>query len=315
MRIGPYEILGELGRGGMGVVYRAFDPQLQRQVAIKVLAAAAGASSHQRQRFDAEALALARFRHPGVVQLHSAGEERGCPYLVMDYVVGESLEERLERGTLPPADAVTLLIALGHSLTAAHGAGILHRDLKPANVLIRQEDGRPVLIDFGLAKDLAEGALGPTRTGAIVGTPGYWSPEQARGDRTQVGPWTDVYGLGALLYATLTGGPPFRGGHLAEVVIATLNQRAEPPSRSAPEVDSALDRICLRCLAKNPSERYAGPTELVEALEGWQAGARSTGRARGYVLLGVALILVVLGLGVGLAGAFLDPRAEPTPPP
>lgn len=291
-------------------MYRGFDPRLQREVAIKVLTAAAGADPTKRQRFAAEAEALARFRHPGVVNLHAAGEERGHPYLVMDFVEGESLQERIEREPLSPAAAVELLISLSRSLAAAHAAGILHRDLKPDNVLLRQEDGSPVLIDFGLAKDLSEGAAGPTRSGAIMGTPGFWSPEQARGERSKVGPWTDVHGLGAILYAALTSTPPFEGGSLIEVVIATANRAPDPPSRIVPGVDSALERICLRCLAKKPEDRYPGPAELADALEAWQAGSgRGLGARLRPLAITAALVLLGGGLAFGLQSAF-----HPTPP-
>ena len=303
----------------MGVVYRGFDPRLQREVAIKVLAKAAGADPSQRQRFRAEAEALARFRHPGVVNLHAAGEEAGSPYLVMDYVTGASLQDRIQQAPLEPEAAVSLLIPLCEALAAAHAVGILHRDLKPENVLLREEDGSPVLIDFGLAKDISEGALGPTRSGAILGTPGFWSPEQARGERGSVGPGTDVYGLGAILYAVLTGEAPFRGGSLAEVVIATANRPAPLPSASAPGVDAALDRICLRCLAKDPGERFEGPAALAEALVAWQEGAgRGVAPRLRLLALGLALLasvgLVGSGLRVALAPATLSSAAPSASP-
>jgi serine/threonine protein kinase len=301
----------------MGVVYRGFDPSLQREVAIKVLANAAGADSAKRQRFRSEVEALARFRHPGVVNLHAAGEERGCPYLVMDYVEGEGLDQRLERAPLAPAEAVEVLIPLCRALAACHAAGILHRDLKPDNVLLRRETGAPVLIDFGLAKDISDGALGPTRSGTILGTPGFWSPEQARGERALVGPQTDVYGLGAILYATLTGTAPFTGGSLAEVVIATANRAPKPPSSVVEGVDSELNRICLRCLAKDPGERYAGPAELGRALEDWSAGLEGGASSRLRSLaLGVPLLaslgLVVYGLGFALGPTSLKPDESPS---
>jgi len=300
----------------MGVVYRGFDPGLQREVAIKVLANAAEADPSKRQRFRSEAEALARFRHRGVVNLHAAGEQQGCPYLVMDYVTGESLQEQIERDPLAPEAAVSLLIPLCEALAAAHAAGILHRDLKPENVLLREEDGSPVLIDFGLAKDMSEGAMGPTRSGAILGTPGFWSPEQARGERGKVGPRTDVYGLGAILYAVLTGEAPFRGGSLAEVVIATANRPADPPSASAPGVDAALDRICLRCLAKDPDERFEGPGALAEALLGWQG--RSAAPRLAPLALGAALIaslgLVAYGLQVASGPSLSSPGETPATP-
>ena len=294
----------------MGVVYRGFDPRLRREVAIKVLANAAGADPSKRQRFRAEAEALARFRHPGVVNLHAAGEERGCPYLVMDFVPGEGLDERIERAPLTSAEAVELLIPLCEALSAAHAVGILHRDLKPDNVLLRQDSGAPVLIDFGLAKDISEDALGPTRSGVILGTPGFWSPEQARGERQSVGPRTDVYGLGAILYAALTGGPPFTGGSLAEVVIATASRAPEPPSSVVAGVDPELNRICLRCLAKDPEDRYAGPGELGRALEGWSLGTKGGSRLLRPLLLGGALVASLGLVGFGLSFAL----GRPSPP-
>ena len=217
VRIGAYEVVHELARGGMGVVYLARDLALGRQVALKLLGRA---TPESRARFAREVEALGRLQHPAIVSVHAAGEDEGRPYLVLDYVRGQSLDQRLERaGPLTINEALDLMEPLTSAVEAAHAAGILHRDLKPANVLL-DEAGRPRLTDFGLARLRAE-ASQLSQTGQVSGTPGYWAPEQARGDQQQVGPATDVYGLGATLYACVSGAPPIRGGSLAEAMIAT----------------------------------------------------------------------------------------------
>ncbi len=316
-RIGPYEVEGELARGGMGVVFRARHPTLGRPVAIKVLSTP-HPTAEQRERFEREARALARIRHPNVVAVHDAGQERGRPWLVMDLVEGETLEARLERdGPLAPRDAARLAARLARALEAAHLGQVLHRDVKPENILLDQ-GGEPRLTDFGLAKDLqSTDAL--SRSGAMMGTPGYWPPEQARGDHRGVGPWSDVYGLGATLSAALTGQPPFQGDTLIDILQATLNQAAEPPSKRRPEggptlaahLEARLDAIVLRCLAKEPGKRYVTAAALAADLEGWLAAAdaRADGGprpdaaspARGAVLPTAALVVVSAAL-LGAAG-------------
>jgi len=232
--IGPYAIEGELARGGVGVVYRARDPGLGRDVAVKLLHAGRGAAPNLRRRFQREAEALARLSHPHVVAVHAAGEAAGCPYLVMDLVPGASLQDRLDReGPLPVREAVGLAAKIARALEAVHAAGLLHRDVKPANVLLRAGDRAPLLTDFGLAKDLDSSQTRLSKTGRFLGTPGFWPPEQARGRLSETGPAADVYALGATLYALLTGArAPVRGRGLHGERPGRLRGRPRAPLRA-----------------------------------------------------------------------------------
>jgi formylglycine-generating enzyme required for sulfatase activity len=290
VQIGGYQVEGTLGEGGMGAVYAARDPRLGRRVAIKVLTAQAGGSDEQRRRFQREAQALARLRHPGIVVVHEVGTERGAPYLVMDLVEGRSLAERLDaEGPLPSAEAARITAALADALAHAHDQGILHRDLKPANVLLAP-DGRVLLTDFGLAKELDGGASRLSKTGSFLGTPGFSPPEQVAGNLDAIGPAADVYALGATLYAMLTGVPPHQGESLVEVVGATLKGTPERPSKLRAGVDPALEAVCLRCLEKDPARRPASPRAV--ALDLVALPAKS---ARGPGLL--LAVAGALGLG------------------
>src|SRR6516165_3516522 len=209
-----YEILGELGRGGMGVVYKARQTGLGRVVALKMILAGAHAGAEQRLRFRGEAEAAARLQHPNIVQVYEVGEQDGCPYFSLEYVDGRSLNEALAEGVPPPLQAAALVEQLASAADYAHRRGVVHRDLKPANVLLTQ-DGTPKISDFGLAKRLDE-EQGRTRTGDVLGTPSYMAPEQAAGKGKEIGPAADVYSLGAMLYECLTGRPPFRGATALE---------------------------------------------------------------------------------------------------
>ncbi|MCA8924556.1 MAG: serine/threonine protein kinase [Planctomycetes bacterium] len=232
----------ELARGGMGVVLVARHPELDREVALKLLLSEA-ASPQAVARFEAEAQALGRLAHPGIVAVHAYGHEGQHPYLVMELVEGEALDEVLKRdGPLEARRAAELLAQLSDALEAAHQAGVLHRDLKPANVLLDRA-GQPRVTDFGIAKDVERETL--TQTGQVLGTPAYMAPEQAAGERARFGPATDVYGLGATLYALLAGHPPFRGASAMNLLVAVMHKPYEP---LPPEVDPALSAICARCL-------------------------------------------------------------------
>jgi serine/threonine protein kinase len=272
------EILGELGRGGMGVVYKAWQKKLGRPVALKMLRSAA-AEGDRVARFHAEARALARLQHPNIVQVYDVGQVEGRPYFVLEYVPGGSLDRQTCRRPQDPHEAARLVAVLARAVDAAHRAGIVHRDLKPANVLLapsRPGDvghtawGLPKLSDFGLARP-ADGRPGLTADGVVLGTAGYMAPEQAEGVSSRIGPPADVYGLGAILYELLTGRPPFGADSLSATLTQVLTREPEPPRRLRPEVPMELEAACLRCLAKRPQDRYASASALAQALEDWLA--------------------------------------------
>jgi serine/threonine-protein kinase len=310
-----YEILGELGRGGMGVVYQARQTKLNRVVALKMILAGAHAGEGDRRRFLAEAEAVARLQHPNVVQIHEVTEHNGLPCFSLEFCPGGSLAARLAGTPLPPAEAARLVEGLARAVQAAHEAGIVHRDLKPANVLLTA-DGTPKITDFGLAKQLDQ--AGRTGSGAVVGTPSYMAPEQAAGKGKEVGPAADVWALGAILYECLTGRPPFRAATLAETLLQVLSEEPVPPGRLLPKLPRDLETICLKCLQKEQRKRYATADALAEDLRRFQAGepirARPVGRLeRGWkwarrnpavaglaAAVGAALLLVVVALSAGL---------------
>ena len=268
--IGPYTITAEVARGGMGVIYRATDPGANREVAIKVLLTNTSAGSVAKKRFAREARALAKLRHKNVVAVHSVGEHEGNPYIVMDFVAGESLGERLEReGSLPPDEAAAIVRTLATALHYGHEHGVVHRDVKPSNVLLAGD--QVLLTDYGLAKDV-DSQTRLTETGHFLGTPGFLAPEQARGDTLAVGPTTDVYGLGATLYALLTGEPPFTGDSLLEVMVAMERGDVAPVSTHRPEVAAPLEAICLMCLEPDPVNRYPTAAALEDDLSRYLAG-------------------------------------------
>jgi serine/threonine protein kinase/Tfp pilus assembly protein PilF len=303
VQIGPYTVESELARGGMGVVYRARSPQGQA-VAVKLLLQLGGDRDlERRERFRREVEALARLRHPGVVPVLDAGEERGCPYLVLELVQGESLDAVLARaGRLPVERAAELIHEVALALHYAHACGLLHRDLKPANLLLEHDSGRVRLTDFGLVKDLDQASLASlSKSGQMLGTPGYWSPEQAGGKRALIDARSDVYGLGATLYALLTGTPPFHGESLIEVVSA-MQEPAQPPSSRRAEIDAELDAIVLRCLAQEPADRYASADALARALGAWLRPPPPTPpTSKAPILLAIALSLT----GLGAAGVLV----------
>jgi serine/threonine protein kinase len=249
-----YEVLGEVGRGGMGVVYEARHLGLKRAVALKVIRAGEYAHPQELARFRAEAEAVARLQHPNIVQVYEIGGHHGLPFFSLEFCAGGSLARRLDGRPLPPGRAAELVEALARAVAAAHRAAVIHRDLKPANVLFTA-DGTPKVTDFGLAKRLDETRL--TATGAVMGTPSYMAPEQARGDVTAVGPAADVYALGAILYECLTGRPPFTGDTAHAIISQVIGREPDPPSRRGPKVPRDLDVVCLKCLEKEPARRYA----------------------------------------------------------
>ncbi|HEV3258733.1 MAG TPA: serine/threonine-protein kinase, partial [Gemmataceae bacterium] len=287
---GGYEILEELGRGGMGVVYKARQVALNRLVALKTILAAEHAGPEQRARFRTEAEAVARLRHPNIVQIHEVGEQGGRPFLSLEFIEGGSLAARLDGTPWPAAEAAQLIEALARAIHAAHQQGIVHRDLKPANILLSlvpgllsfaEEHGQgttdegqraiPKITDFGLAKllDGEPGVSTPgglTVSGAVLGTPSYMAPEQAEGKSGKVGPLADQYALGAILYELLTGRPPFRGATLLETLAQVCGQEPVPPHLLQPRVPRDLETVCLKCLQKEPHKRYPSAHDLADDL-------------------------------------------------
>jgi WD40 repeat protein/tetratricopeptide (TPR) repeat protein len=275
-----YEVLSELGRGGMGVVYKARHLALKRVVALKVIRAGSHAGPEEVARFKVEAESAARLQHPHIVQIHEVGEVEGQPFCALEFVGGGSLAAKLAGTPQPPRQAAQWLLTLAQAMQAAHQAGVVHRDLKPANVLLT-EDGRPKVTDFGLAKRLDDPS-GQTQTGAILGTPSYMSPEQAAGEARAIGPATDVYALGAILYEMLTGRPPFKAATVPETLLQVRTEEPIPPSRFQPRTPRDLETICLKCLQKEPARRYATAEALAEDLQRFLRGeairARPVGR-------------------------------------
>ena len=268
--IAGYEILGELGRGGMGVVYRARQVRLNRPCVLKMILAGAHAGAEAAARFLAEAEAVARLQHPNIVQIHHIGEADGLPFFELEYVDGGSLDRRLDGTPWPARRAAELIEPLARGVAEAHRQGIVHRDLKPGNVLLAA-DGTPKITDFGLAKSLAADS-GLTRTDSIMGSPGYMAPEQAEGKTKQVGPLADVYALGAILYELLTGGPPFRGTTALETLEQVKNAEPVPPSRLVPGLPRDVETIALKCLQKEPEKRYDSAAALAEDLRRFLGG-------------------------------------------
>jgi tetratricopeptide (TPR) repeat protein/tRNA A-37 threonylcarbamoyl transferase component Bud32 len=272
-----YEVLCELGRGGMGIVYKARHLGLKRLVALKMLRVEAVPGTTQMARFRSEAEAMARLEHPNIVRVYEVGEHEGRPYFAMELVAGESLEQHLDGTPWPPQRSARLIETLARAVQAAHARQLVHRDLKPANVLLpfpeAGEDPRgvPKITDFGLAKRLDE-VDRETRSGDILGTPCYMAPEQAYGRNDSVGPHTDVWALGAILYELLTGRPPFRGETVWDTLQQVGSQEPVTPRRLQPKVPRDLEIICLKCLQKNPVWRYSSATALADDLTRYLAG-------------------------------------------
>jgi Protein kinase domain/Protein of unknown function (DUF1559) len=296
-----YEVLEELGRGGMGVVYKARQAVPRRVVAVKMLLAGEVAGADRLARFRAEIAAAARLQHPNIVAIHEVGTHNGRPFFSMEYVAGGTLAERLAAGLLPPDAAAALVEPLARAVQHAHERGVVHRDLKPANILLtspassllnpRSQDPRGTgdgglatlkIADFGLAKHLDDVTTlteGPrTQAGAVLGTPAYMAPEQAAGRVEEIGPAVDVYALGAILYECLTGRPPFKGATPYETLVQVTRDDPTPPRRLGPGVPRDLEVICLKCLAKEPGRRYASAGDLADELRRFRSGEPITAR-------------------------------------
>jgi serine/threonine protein kinase len=352
-----YEVLGELGRGGMGVVYKAREIELNRLVALKVIRGEALADSSELARFRVEATAAARLQHPNIVRIYQVGASSGWPYLALEYVDGGNLAQWVGGTPQSPHRAAQLAEVLARAIQHAHERGILHRDLKPANILMQTTEhtenaGKtlqgpflnsitslgswvPKITDFGLAKFLDTGSClhapeGQTKTGAVLGTPGYMAPELAEGRVHEAGPAADIYALGAILYEMLTGRPPFLGESPLETLLQVRSLDPVPPRRLQPKVPRDLQTICLKCLEKEPRRRYASAGALADDLHrfladepikarppGWLARFRLWSRrperihdaGAFMVFLGVGCSLWCLsGIGFITAGAMRPPE-------
>jgi tetratricopeptide (TPR) repeat protein len=279
-RLHDYVLLEEIGRGGMGVVFKARQLSLKRLVALKVILWGENAGEQHLARFRSEAEAVAHLQHPNIVQIHEIGEHEGVPYLSLEFVDGGSLSQFLKARSPSAAQAAQLVELLARAIQHAHQRGVVHRDLKPANILL-MSDGTPKITDFGLAKRLEEEHVGQTCSGAILGTASYMAPEQAQGKSDQIGPLVDVYALGAILYELLTGRPPFKGASVVETLHQVVHEEITPPARLRPKIDRDLETICLKALAKNPTRRYGSALALAQDLERYLAGEPILGQREG----------------------------------
>ncbi len=317
-----YEVLGELGRGGMGVVYKARQLALNRLVALKVVLAGAFAGDEQQRRFRAEAEAIARLRHPNFVQVHDYGVRDGHAYLALEFIEGGTLAQQAAGVPQPPRAAARTVETLAAAMHEAHRAGLVHRDLKPANVLLTA-DGVLKITDFGLVKRL-EGGATQTASGALLGTPTYMAPEQVAGGTGAVGPAADVYALGVILYELLTGRPPFQGEGVLEVLRQVQEREPVPPGRLQPGLPRDLETVCLKALAREPARRYASAAALADDLRNfladrpvaaravtrWERGWRWCRRNPGVATLGAvaAALLLTLLLGGGVTALVMRER-------
>ena len=314
-----YEIQRELGRGGMGVVYEARQVALKRTVALKMIRTGSQAGPEERARFKTEAETIARLQHPNIVQIHEIGEVDGQAFYALEFVPGGSLARELAGAVLPPRQAAELVATLAQAMHVAHQAGVIHRDLKPANVLLAAQRV-PKVTDFGLAKQMDDPA-GPTQSGQILGTPSYMAPEQASGRPGEIGPATDIYALGAILYECLTGRPPFKGATMLETLEQVRSDEPVSPSQLQPRIPRDLVTICLKCLHKEPRRRYATAAALADDLgrflRGEPVSAQPpsllylTGKlARRYRIPFSVVTVVLIVLIGGTAVAFLGIDSE-----
>ncbi|HET6323186.1 MAG TPA: protein kinase [Planctomycetaceae bacterium] len=312
-RFGAYELIEEIARGGMGVVYKARQSKLDRIVALKMIRADQFDSASSILRFQNEAEAAAKLDHPGVVPIFDVGDQDGQPYLSMAFIDGESLAARVARGRLESREAARIVRDVAQAIQHAHERSIVHRDLKPANILLDASD-RPRVTDFGFARRV-DVPIGVSLDGSVIGTPSYMSPEQAAGDMSRVGPACDIYSLGAVLFHLLTGRPPFVGANVLEIIRQVSQKPVESPRAINPSVPVSLERICLKCLAKQPEQRYATAGDVAAELDRYLQSppdvippkpvSRATISRSAWLPIAVAALLLLV--------AFVAWRANPRP--
>jgi eukaryotic-like serine/threonine-protein kinase len=308
-----YDIVGELGRGGMGIVYKAWHVKSKQFVALKMITPGSETNESLLRRFKTEADAVARLSHPNIVKVYEVGESQGWPYFSIEFCGGGSLAKKLSGIPMLPAAAAELIQKLAHAIAAAHAKQIVHRDLKPANILLTA-DGIPKIGDFGLAKKLdppgqLKGDL--TRANVVMGTPSYMPPEQAGGKARTLGPSADVYALGAILYECLTGRPPFRGASTLDTLDQVRHQEVIPPRLFEAKIHRDLETICMTCLRKDPPKRYPSAIELADdlrrylrgdpikaqrpgMLERTQEWMRQRRRATGWLAVAVLVVVAII---------------------
>ncbi len=330
-RLGPYEILTTLGAGGMGEVYKARDTRLDRTVAIKILTGSLAANPQFRERFEREARTISQLDHPHICTVHDVGEDHGTSFLVMQYLEGKTLADRIAKGPLPLPEALPIAIQISDALQKAHRAGIVHRDVKPANIFLTKSGAK--LLDFGLAKTsvVEVSGAGPTVTmspnltgeGTILGTIQYMAPEQIEGHEADAR--TDIFAFGTVLHEMLTGNKAFQGTSQATLISSILRDEPRPVSEVRPLTPPLLDHIVSRCLAKDPDERWQNASDLTRELRWLYEGGATAGQAgssvpprirRSHLLLGVGGALLA-GISVGVAatllGWFGGRAVEPAP--
>ncbi|HYF51175.1 MAG TPA: protein kinase [Planctomycetota bacterium] len=280
-KIGEYEILEEINRGGMGIVYKARDPQLRRQVAIKVLLAGEGATDEDIKRFQREAQSTARLQHSNIVPIYAVGTHEGKPYFVMDFIEGKTAKQLKEEGRISPRLALGIIEGVAEALHHAHLNGVVHRDVKPGNILVDKFE-RAQLMDFGLARRVDED-LDITQAGTTMGTPSYMAPEQAEGKLDQVDAQSDLYSAGACLYELLTGQPPFDGPTIMAVLRKVVDDQPIPPRQINPKIHRDVETICMKCLEKEKAQRYANCKELADDIRRFNMGEAIAAKPLGLI--------------------------------
>src|SRR5580704_12735717 len=297
-----YEILQQLAEGGMGTVYKVYDLELERVVALKVIRPELAQTVEVLSRFKQELIIARQVTHRNVSRIYDLAEAEGVKFITMEFVEGQSLSALLqEKGKFAPEQAAGVIVQVCRALEAAHAEGVIHRDLKPQNIMLDAHD-RVVVMDFGIARSIAIGSM--TQTGVVLGTPAYMSPEQAKGEELDAR--SDLFSLGIIFYELLTGGPPYKAETALEALYKRATEHARPPVEVAPQIPKPLSDIAVRCLEIDKGKRYASATEILTDLETW-AGTRvgATARPAGKKLLAVRLGWIALGVIVVLAGGAL----------